>query len=788
VHLLLDLALRRGHLDAAAARRLQAEVEGGRALNEVLVGAGVSPEVVSGLAAELQAAAQGVTEALTVNPRPGTAVDPAETVIEAPPSGAAFAPRRERDHETEWLPTGEDLVAPLPASGGEFSSGDRIDDFELIELLGEGGMGAVYRAKEVGLGREVALKLVSAKIASDRDAKERFLREARSAGQINHPNVITILRVSEHEGRPYMILEFLRGGDAEDLRQAAGGKLAPRRALEIVRDCAQGLGALEARGLVHRDIKPANVFLTAQGLAKLADLGLARTQAGDDRVTQTGVIVGTPTFMAPEQAEGDQVDIRSDIYALGATLFLLVTGRAPFVGKSPLSVVAKVLSEPTPDPRLHVPELPAAVAHLALTAMNKEPEERYQTSAELLAAVKEALLALDEGRADEGPAFSAPASSGPASSGAGRAPSQAAPRARAAATAIAPHSKHAPPRRGPYAALLFLGVSILVSGVAFLFTFRRSVRAPVVPPQPAVNRQPSPAPTPSQSQPPLVAPSGSEAPAAESPTPPPPRWEAPKNTTLLPPRGVPGPLNFGVANYWTSHARLERRKRKGVVYRFDPGTGQFARSSLFGGSKIPLPARIVWQLRDLEVLRDVSPGQLAKDQGLGEVPTGIFFELGVRPSNQPCVEGARLEPGSLWVLLQVSKAGEVFATFRRLNSDKVDRINLGDPGLGHVHPPQGGKMPKRRLTLGLDLTKSGWEFHFAGSKALAGSWETGPAPLTRGEIEGGLYLWTQAGNWERGRGRATIEIQHLGIDERPVDIPFGRPRKPRRSPRRPRKR
>lgn len=768
MHLLLDLALRRGHLDDALARRLQGEVASGRALNEVLLEAGLAPEVVAGLAAELQAAAQGVTEALTLPPRPPTLPDHAETVIEGPPSGA---PLRERDQETEWLPTGEDLVAPLPpGGGGEFLPGAKIGKLEVIELLGEGGMGAVYRAKHLTTGREVALKLVSAKISSDSDAKERFLREARSAGQINHPNVISILDVDEHEGRPYMVLEFLRGGDAEDLRQAAGGKLAPRRALEILRDCAKGLGALEARGLVHRDLKPANVFLTATGTAKLADLGLARTQAGDDRVTQTGVIVGTPTFMAPEQADGDAVDIRSDIYALGATLFLLVTGQAPFRGKSPLSVVAKVLSEPTPDPRLHAPELPAAVARLALTAMAKDPTERYQTPAELEAALEEALAALAEGRGGEGPAF-APA----------RTP---APRPSAVATAVAPKAQ---PAKRSSAGLLVPGIVALVIGLGLALGLSGS-RDREAPAPPVVVRSPRPGATAHQAAAPETPrPSSATTPAPPT-TPASPTWEAPPNTTLRPPEGPPSPLEFGVANFWTSHARRKKNKGPGVLYSFDPGTGQFSRSSLFGGSKLQLPVRIVWHLQDLEVERDVPAGQLAVDQGLGQRPTGIFLELGVRPSNQPCVEGARLEPGSLWVTLQVSKEGEVIGTFRRLNADKGDRINKDDPGVGFVHRPHRGKMLEQRLALGLDLTEEGWKFHFAGSNRLAGRWDQGPAPLTRGEIEDGLYLWTHVGNWERGRGSAKVGIQVLEIGEWPVGIPFRRPRKPVRRPGRGRRR
>ncbi|MFM2090469.1 MAG: Serine/threonine-protein kinase PknB [Planctomycetota bacterium] len=255
-----------------------------------------------------------------------------------------------------------------------------IAGFDLGEVLGEGGMGCVYRAVQRSLGRQVALKVIGGQFAKDAEFSERFLREARAAGAISHPNVITCFDVGISGDRLYMALELVTGGDAAQLAKRCGGHLPEVRAVEIVADATRGLCAVARAGLIHRDIKPSNIFITEDGVAKLADLGLARTTAGDDRMTVTGRALGTPAFMSPEQARGDaDVDIRSDIYALGATLYALVAGRAPFEGTSPWVVVAKVLNDEPVDPRTVVKTIPDGVVKVALRAMAKDRAQRYPT-------------------------------------------------------------------------------------------------------------------------------------------------------------------------------------------------------------------------------------------------------------------------------------------------------------------------------------------------------------------------------------------------------------------------
>ncbi len=273
-----------------------------------------------------------------------------------------------------------------------------IGGFQVIKTLGQGGMATVFLARQVSLGREVALKLMSPQIAANPEATERFLREARVAATVNHPNVISIIDVGQSDGQLYMALELVTGGDAAQLAARFNGKLPEARALELLIDCAKGLQALYDARLVHRDLKPSNIFITGDGVAKLGDLGLARSEDGADRMTMTGHLVGTPAFMSPEQAGGEgTVDIRSDIYSLGATLFALVAGRQPFVGNSPIAVAAKALTEAAPDPRSLVPELSPMTATLILRTMAKNSAERFQTPRDLREALEQALAQAPHG-------------------------------------------------------------------------------------------------------------------------------------------------------------------------------------------------------------------------------------------------------------------------------------------------------------------------------------------------------------------------------------------------------
>lgn len=299
---------------------------------------------------------------------------------------------------------------PAPASSTTHTLAlpTQIGGFRIRRIIGQGGMATVYLAEQVSLGRQVALKLMAPHITRHPQAVERFLREARAAAAINHPHVVGIIDVGQHDGQLYMALELVTGGDAAGLAHANGGTLPEDRALALVEDCCKGLQALHDARLVHRDLKPSNVFITRDGSAKLGDLGLARSQDGDDRMTITGQLVGTPAFMSPEQAGGEApLDTRSDIYALGATLFALVTGRQPFVANTPIAVAAKALVEPAPDPRTFAPHLSTTTAEVILRCMAKDPAARFQTPDELCAALAEARARL-AGDTPTAPAASRP--------------------------------------------------------------------------------------------------------------------------------------------------------------------------------------------------------------------------------------------------------------------------------------------------------------------------------------------------------------------------------------------
>ena len=260
-----------------------------------------------------------------------------------------------------------------------------IPGYTVLSLLGRGGMGAAYRATQDSLGRQVALKIISGELAKDPEFADRFLREARAAGAINHPNVIACIDVGRAGEVLFMALELASGGDAAAMMRAHSGRLSEEKTVAIGIDCCRGLSAIARAGLIHRDIKPSNIFFAEDGSAKLADLGLARSTDGDDRMTVTGRAMGTPAFMSPEQARGDRdIGIASDICALGATLFCMATGEAPYDGPTAWVVVAKVMNDDVPDPRAFVPGLSPGFAAVVMRAMAKDPAARYPSPEAML--------------------------------------------------------------------------------------------------------------------------------------------------------------------------------------------------------------------------------------------------------------------------------------------------------------------------------------------------------------------------------------------------------------------
>ena len=260
----------------------------------------------------------------------------------------------------------------------------KIGSYQILAKLGQGGMAIVYRAIQASLKREVALKVVSASFSGDPTFCERFLREARAGALVNHPHVVTCFDAGEADGQLFMAMELVTGGDLAQLIDKRGGRLDEKLALALMKDATCGLEAIEAAHLVHRDIKPANIFLTDHGQAKLADLGLVCFSTGDDRMTKPGTVMGTPAYIAPEQARGvPDVDIRADIYSLGATLFHLVTGRPPYVSESPITTLVKSLNEPMPDPRSLRADLSSATVAIISFASDKDREKRYQSARQL---------------------------------------------------------------------------------------------------------------------------------------------------------------------------------------------------------------------------------------------------------------------------------------------------------------------------------------------------------------------------------------------------------------------
>ena len=264
----------------------------------------------------------------------------------------------------------------------------RLGGYEVISRVGEGGMGTVFRARQASLNRTVALKVLPTSHAKDKTYLERFYREARIAGGLNHPNIVQVYDVGEDNGRHYIAMEFITGKTVAQLLKQEGA-IPEERSLEIIADVARGLAYAHESNVIHRDIKPGNILLTDEGMAKLADLGIAKhTASKEASLTQSGVAMGTPSYMAPEQArQAKDVDPRSDIYGLGATLFHMVTGQVPFTGETPYQVILKQATEPLPSPKSLNPDLSDGICALINRMMAKDPKDRSQSADELRAQV-----------------------------------------------------------------------------------------------------------------------------------------------------------------------------------------------------------------------------------------------------------------------------------------------------------------------------------------------------------------------------------------------------------------
>jgi serine/threonine protein kinase len=297
--------------------------------------------------------------------------------------------------------------------------GKQLMHYEIEGLLGRGGMGVVYRARDTKLNRPVALKVLSAELTADADRRRRFLQEARTAGSINHPAVAQIYDVDESDGVTFLAMEFVEGKTIREL--IVGRELDVLGAVEIVSQAGEGLAKAHEMGIVHRDIKSDNIMVTGDGHAKILDFGLAKLldpapeAAGDrgsgDEVsvmetiakTQDGMVLGTVTYMSPEQARGQKVDHRSDIFSLGIVLYEMVTGQLPFRGDSPLDTMHAIAFEETRPVTTLRANLPPSLQRVASRCLRKRPEDRYDSARDLVRDLKGVQQEIESGISQKTP-------------------------------------------------------------------------------------------------------------------------------------------------------------------------------------------------------------------------------------------------------------------------------------------------------------------------------------------------------------------------------------------------
>jgi eukaryotic-like serine/threonine-protein kinase len=273
------------------------------------------------------------------------------------------------------------------------------DRYELEELVGTGGMSSVYRAHDRLLDRKVALKILHERYSDDAGYVERFRREARAVATLSHPNIVTVIDRGEHGGRQFIVLEYVDGENLKQLIQRRG-PASVSTALELAMQVSQGLSFAHQQGLVHRDVKPQNVLLNGDGQAKVTDFGIARSLDVQQGMTQTGTVLGTSDYIAPEQAQGQQVDEHTDVYSLGVVLYELLTSEVPFPGENFVAVAMRHINEPPPAIRDKRPDVPPRVEAAVQKAMAKDPADRFPTMADFCREL-EACLAEEQGGATQ---------------------------------------------------------------------------------------------------------------------------------------------------------------------------------------------------------------------------------------------------------------------------------------------------------------------------------------------------------------------------------------------------
>jgi serine/threonine-protein kinase len=278
------------------------------------------------------------------------------------------------------MPPDMPLPEPKPLQKLPGRVGTTIGDYEVEGELGRGGMGVVYRALQKELNRLVALKMLTGHYG--KEELQRCLGEAQTAAGLHHTNIVHIYEVGEIDGAPYFSMEFVEGGTlSERLRK---GLSSPRETAELLMPVARALHFAHQHGVVHRDMKPQNILIDPDGVPKVADFGIAKRMDDDSALTRSGAVIGTPTYMAPEQAKGSSRDVgpAADVYSLGAILYEMLTGRPPFLPEesdTPLAI--RVITEDTPSPAWHRPEIPREIEIICMKCLQKDPRDRYSSAA-----------------------------------------------------------------------------------------------------------------------------------------------------------------------------------------------------------------------------------------------------------------------------------------------------------------------------------------------------------------------------------------------------------------------
>lgn len=254
--------------------------------------------------------------------------------------------------------------------------GQSLGRYHVIEQLGEGGMAVVYKAFDTRLERPVALKVIRTEKLEEEQFLARFEREAKALAKLTHPNIVHINDYGEHDGTPFLVMDYIPGGT---LKQRLGAPIHWGEAARFLAPVARALEYAHLRGIIHRDIKPSNILVTESGEPMLTDFGIAKMLQGEQSVnlTSSGIGIGTPEYMSPEQVMGSPVDGRSDVYSLGTVLYEMVTGRTPYKADTPMAIAIKQVHDPLPRPRQYVPSLPAQVEQVIFKALGKQPDDRY---------------------------------------------------------------------------------------------------------------------------------------------------------------------------------------------------------------------------------------------------------------------------------------------------------------------------------------------------------------------------------------------------------------------------